>query len=700
MKPSICFGTPIFRGIGLIFLALAVACATIWLIYGSLSPLDPHATSWMAEGDLGAYHLCSIYFAADVWRWPLGLNPDYGAGFDASIAQCSHSFLFALADKSLTHLGLLLPTDQHHGYIILTNVLLQFIVTFLIFRHLLGKESTPTALLIALLFTQIPQFLARNTGHLDLGAHYFILLGIFVILAGRARLHLWFFLILLFAAFTHVYMFGMTFGLYALGATLLVVDAKKAGTTAQVANLALVTAFKVLANVIIVIALFYLFTGMSSGTSMRDGGYGFYRADLLTFIDANGSILLGDIPSDPGEYEGSFYLGAGFLTLLATLVLLRISSRGRMPCWKAHALNWKVTAVFVLLFTFFATSNRISVGPLELFLPLPQWEALGSLFRAGGRFVWVPGYALCISTVYILATWLPRPKLIGLLILATLLQFTETATTFPKHKSAGWPEQYSAQIKAMKAAGIKAIRTVQPGFAPPDNSYFDYAFPAAVAGISIDQFYIARVNTERASELRRERVAEVLSADYKEGYAYLLPADDAGLLRLVRKTPDVHVYAMGEFLVFTKTAVAGLGAPAGHWQPAPSDIYKGASLYGLLGAGWGQVEESGSVWSGSRVATIEIRQEILSSGEVELKLVPLGNQVTPAVSQSLQVICPDGKPATIGSPDTYFCTLSGKAGRTISVSVDRLYTPKELGINTDGRKLGVFLLGVRLHRNQ
>lgn len=682
-------------------ISLIVAVTMIWVLFGDTSVLNPSYVDWMAIGDLGAYHLCSIYYAADEWRWPLGLNPNYGAGFDASITQCSHSFFFSLADKALTHLGLLNASQQHHGYIILTNLTLQFFVAFLIFRHLLGKERAAAALLIALLFTQMPELLERNRGHVDLGAHYIILLGIYAILAGSARLHLWFFLIALLAVFTHAYLFGMVFGLYCLGVALEAWRKKALIAGAQWHRFLFLSVGKVIATVVAVIAIFYAASGMATGTSVADSGYGFYRSDLLTFFDPNGSIFLGDLPSDPGEYEGSFYIGVGFVLILVALVLVSAFSPGQMHTFGACALNWRIIAVFCLLCTLYAVSNRISIGPAEFVIRINAWEELGSLFRSSGRFIWLPGYILCIAATYYLAKALPRTPLFLLLVAVNVLQFAEMSARFTPRQAEGWSDRYMESMKVIKRAGLTGIRTMQPGFAPPDGSFFDFAYPAALAGLSVDQFYLARTDMARAADLRRERLATLVQSAYEPGFAYLIPAGKGEIFAMASVGPGVFIYRTGDYVVISRTEIPGL-APidAGGDRPRGSiDALSGIALYAVLEEGWGDVEAWGGVWSVENNASVTIPQSLLQTGQVSLRLVPIGAHAAPAVSLALRVICPDETPARTEGPNAYICNLSGEDERRIVVSVDTLYSPHELSINGDTRRLGVSLDEVRIIRD-
>jgi hypothetical protein len=676
--------------------SLLAALAMIWMLFGSLMILDPSSTDWMAYGDLASYHVCSIFFAEDAWRWPPGLNPDYGAGFDASIAQCTPSFLFSLGDKLLTTLGVLAPTGQHHGYVVLTNLVLQFVAAFLIFRHLLGASRPLASLLIALLFTQMPELLVRNTGHLDLGAHYLLLFGMLAILAGRAHLHLWFTLLMLLAILTHTYLFAMVFGLYCLGVALELARVRPTMEGRAWLRQLGVSVAILAGAVALVVVLFYALTGIASDTSIGASGYGLYRSDLLTFIDANGSVFLGDLPSDAGEYKGSFYLGIGFVAILGISVAALVASRGRRAIFSECTLNWKLIAAFCLVTTLFATSNRLSLGPWELVIPSDAWEDIGALFRSSGRFIWLPGYILCIAATFAVARLLPGRWLIAVLVALNAVQLVEGWARPGANLALAWSTRYVQPMEAIARADIEGLRTMQPGFAPPESPFFEYAHPAAVLGLSLDQYYLGRADAARAAELGRERIMALLRSDFDTGFAYLIPIDDENLLGTLDGGADLFTYAMGDFVVVSRTEIPGL-SPFDTTGPAAPD--RGMRLAGrllplVMGEGWGVVEGTWGAWSNRNPATLVIPAGLMGDGEVTFTATPL--TVMAGLPSTLTVSCPDGTEARAAEGNRYTCAVDGTAPSVIELAIDEIRTPRDLGINADARRLGVALSEVEL----
>jgi len=126
-------------------------------------------------------------------------------------------------------------------------------------------------------------------------------------------------------------------------------------------------------------------------------GYGFFKANVLTFFDpANSdgqswSIFLPDISTAKGEYEGFGYLGLGILSLNMFLIFY---------IFKNFIYNLKKYLKYILIsiiFLLLAFTQTIHISTFELInidLPKVLYAPL-SIIRASGRFIW-PVYYLLI----------------------------------------------------------------------------------------------------------------------------------------------------------------------------------------------------------------------------------------------------------------------------------------------------------------
>ena len=125
------------------------------------------------------------------------------------------------------------------------------------------------------------------------------------------------------------------------------------------------------------------------------------------------------------QAEGESYLGLGALFVVAVVCVTR--PRAAMRAVNQHRL----LVILFVLFLLYAASNRIFVGArLLVEVPLPSLvDKLVGLFRASGRFVWVPGYALVVLSIAAALKWLPRRAALTVITLACALQLSEVGST-------------------------------------------------------------------------------------------------------------------------------------------------------------------------------------------------------------------------------------------------------------------------------
>jgi hypothetical protein len=173
----------------------------------------------------------------------------------------------------------------------------------------------------------------------------------------------------------------------------------------------------------------HIFTGSGS---MRAAGFGSFSWNLITLVVPD--VRFWGYPRGtiryvtPAQAEGEAYLGLGSILVLITCLVTR-------PKQAALAVrrHWLLASAF-LAFAAYAASDRVYLGSqLLLHLPLPDVVVeMASFFRASGRFIWVPVYALSLLSLAALFKWTPRRLAIPVALVAMLLQVLEgrTAITF------------------------------------------------------------------------------------------------------------------------------------------------------------------------------------------------------------------------------------------------------------------------------
>ena len=77
----------------LLFLVISIIS---WVYLLGFDYINPTNVSWLNSGDLSTYQLGWEYFRNDKWRFPIGLNPNYGIYSDSNIVYSDSIPIFAI----------------------------------------------------------------------------------------------------------------------------------------------------------------------------------------------------------------------------------------------------------------------------------------------------------------------------------------------------------------------------------------------------------------------------------------------------------------------------------------------------------------------------------------------------------------------------------------------------------------------------
>lgn len=150
----------------LISLFLGIFFTSLILGLGNLSPTN---IDWIYSYDTKSDFLALKFFINDEWRFPLGLNPNYGDITNSIVFSGAVPFLsfFSKIFKSI------LPTNFHFfSFWIIICLSLQFLYSFKIFYFLTKDRSF--SFLSSIFFLLIPILYYRLNIHLSLSAHWII----------------------------------------------------------------------------------------------------------------------------------------------------------------------------------------------------------------------------------------------------------------------------------------------------------------------------------------------------------------------------------------------------------------------------------------------------------------------------------------------------------------------------------------------
>ncbi|WP_284662616.1 DUF6311 domain-containing protein [Myxococcus sp. SDU36] len=522
---------------------VGAALGVLWFLAAGGGPaLDPTHLDWMGAGDPAQHVLGWLHFRDAPWGFPLGRTPSLMHPHVMTVGFSDANPWVSLLLKPFAHW---LPRDfQFIGPWLALCLALQGWMAV----KLLGlfTRNPLQRVLGAALFVTAPVLLYRS-GHDTLCAQWLLTAMLWLYLRPRedaqaARRALkWTLLINLYAAGTHPYLTVMVF---ALGVALLFQVYREGhlsqGTTAGVfAGLGLTVAIPFL-------AFGYVGQGVSTGAS----GFGFYSADLLTFINPLGwSRWVPALPVNPGQLEGFGYLGTGALALGVAGVLGWLTG-GRPRSWsQAKPLLPLVVVAFALAVLGFS-STMTAAGRTVLTmrkLMEPAMPMLGA-FRASGRFIW-PSYYLLLAGVLalVLWRWRHRPRVAtGLLLGAVLLQVVDSPDVWSQTRFVGapWPRLKAPEWERVDAS-YRFVTLVPPvihGSLRPcvENTFPQYTYVrfgdlAYRKGLTTNSGYSARLNEPRIAEVCAALLDDVEHGRLAEDTLYVV---DAAKLPLFQRLGD------------------------------------------------------------------------------------------------------------------------------------------------------------------
>ena len=345
-------------------------------------------TEWFNSYDLKSDLLAFKFFVKDIWRFPVGLNPNYG--------EILNSIVFSGAVPILSIISKIfrsiLPQDFHFFSIwIFICFSFQFFFGYKIIYYL--TKNKLYSFFSGIFFLLSPTFIYRLDLHLSLGAHWLILNYLYLdINKNQKYLFIKKVILISISSLVHFY---FTIILIILNIFFSFFDnALRISSNFFKENLVIIS-FLVL--IMYIVGYFHI-----PATDSLGYGYGYYKSNLLSLIDPSSSeistswsTILPDISNTIGEHEGFAYLGFGIIILLIYLIIKNIKKI------KIYNINFKYLSVCIFLFLL-ALSNNIDFGKINLVnLNLPNFiYAPLSIIRASGRLIWPIYYIILIFTFY------------------------------------------------------------------------------------------------------------------------------------------------------------------------------------------------------------------------------------------------------------------------------------------------------------
>ena len=407
------------------FLFLIISFLFLISILG-LDNVSYQNTDWLHDGDESALNQLSwFFFKNDIWRFPLGSNPNYGGELGNSIVFTDLVPILALFFKLLKSL---IPGNfQYFSFWYLICFYLQLFFSFKILKKF--TNSVSFSLIGSLFFLITPIFIYRIDYHAGLSGQWILLFTLYLGLThkiDKSQL-LWIFLVtlssLIFLYFTAViivvYSALRIFNFYFKKENLIKV----------------IKDFFIIGSVLLLTLYIAGFFEIRVADSLNLG-FGKYKLNLLSIFDpinssknVSWSWFLPDIKLPVGdEIEGFNYFGLGqwAMYLFALIIFLNKNYKTNL----FSITNNKEIKIFILisfLITFWSLSNQISFGSHVLLnIPLNKYIfAAFSIFGATGRLFWIVNYFLLILSIIIIYQCFKEKNSLLIITLFLVIQISD-----------------------------------------------------------------------------------------------------------------------------------------------------------------------------------------------------------------------------------------------------------------------------------
>jgi hypothetical protein len=619
-----------FRLLGLcvgLIISVAFAVVVVAAVFG-LSRVDPRNTGWI-NGDFYAAYLAWENFRLEPGPAYRLQTSRLSTPLPLDIVMFGPVPFEVLVMKMLSPY---LPTPgQTIGGVIVLNAILQSIFAFLMFRDLARRyhpelAATVFAVIAMTFVAASPVLIFRWLGHLTLTGHWPILAAIWIYFrvdrASVASTLASF--ALLFAALGSIsgYLCVMVALLYAGVIARWVLSGEMTARRALACVLPPLTGLASLAA--------FGSLALGAGGFLPAEGYGAYSANLLSLFDPNqwGAVFMPRLPTRHAQYEGYSYLGVGAILMICVASI--VAARAK-TLWTRDAIVLGIVgmAAFLLSLSTIVTFGTTTL--LQVPVPGPLYDLL-EIFRASGRFIWIPYYLLIIGSALILARYLPGRRLIAAMAAFALVQAVDLAPTWaalrasiarletPRLKSDQWNDLGTAH---------RALLVVPPwacGAATTPGGHFGFAMLGGVAlrnGLVTNNFYTGRVPRDQWNhhcEYFAKRFEDVPIAP---DAAYVLT--DSAFTQKGLRLPATHFCEFADGVVLCRAGHPGVG-PYLSQKLEGRLVWDGTALRAqdsgfarALGAGW-DVGRQGAPVMNAPSADARFFSALRPDRDVELKL--------------------------------------------------------------------------------
>lgn len=506
-----------YRKFTFLILAIALGMVSFFVVIGA-SALNVGNIGWVQPGDKSTYYLSWVFFREDVWRFPIGMNPKYGAELGGSIFFTDANPLMAVVSKLLS--PILPDTFQYLGIWLFICFIGMFVSAYtLVFRK---TQNNWYALISGFLFLFCPILLIRAGGHVNLSHQFVLIIAIYLCLSVANRWHwIYWMLLLLFVATSNPYLFLMCAALW--GADLL---QKAFSDRAKIDYKGIGYIFTWATVTIIPVALALWVLGFfANDGAYGSGGFGGFKLNLLGPVDPGAfSYIVRDLPNQQGEQPS--FLGTGVLFLLIVAVVANPVQIFKELKNFSGKYPWLVACIVSLLII--SVTHNIGFGNYELRLPLPK--SIGramSVVRASGRFFWPVAYLVVTGLVIFIFRQNRLKRALIIISFAAALQVLDTSGVwknyrpeFEKLNNKGWTTSFDDPFWQDLPKKYSVIRTSLPG--QRGFMWKEVSNLASKYNMASDTVYLSRVDEATQKQMQLRAVEAINTGNYNKDSIYVV----------------------------------------------------------------------------------------------------------------------------------------------------------------------------------
>ena len=465
-----------------------------------ISPLN---SEWLFNGDLSTYQLGWQFFRLDEWRFPLGINPNYGIYLNNSVVFSDSIPLFAIFFKTFKNF---LPTEfQYFSIWILVCIYLQLFFSFQIIYKI--TNDLFYSAISSLFFSFATVFIHRSGIHLSLFGQWIILSFFYVELLSKNK----FFyknLIILLSSTIHFYFTIIL---------LIIFFIEKVSDYFR--NKKLIKKILIQISTVLFTSLVLMYIVGYFSLNLNDGlgwGYGYYSFNLNSFFNPAGqtntseviwSNFLSKRVFQNGQIEGFSYLGlSGFIFFI--IFVFKIFNKKKIIIYS----NAKIISI-CMIFLILSISNNINFDQINILqIPLNNIiYAVTSIIRASGRLIWPFYYLIFIVGIIFIYQNFQKKKSLTIIIILLFVQVADISKGLNEYKFGKQYDQRNIQMNLKDdiwnnlSTNYDQIRLLEP----QNQSRIYYLLSKKLFKekfLKTDIVYLARVNRQKIIDMKYEIV--------------------------------------------------------------------------------------------------------------------------------------------------------------------------------------------------